>query len=229
MYNDVGLLLTLTNVGLTGVRSYSKRSHSPFEDRISLELAGGGWQSLEDEGHPLILPDTGRPSDGGVEDELLLPLLEEGLDLLLRDRTLCIRNLYLVCLDGGEDIHPGAAGHIPPQDDVPGPEIPVESPGRLVSCDEDGSDGNADLQHEAAVQGDPGVVYQPAVVSGLHHDLQTGLARVAREGDSKLLHLKEVPSARKLHVGEDRDDEEAGYHVVCVSLGDVASPKSYVN
>lgn len=204
-------------------------SYSPFEDRIALKLAGGGWQPLKDEDHPLVLPDSGCPSDGYVEDELVLPLLEEGLDLLLRDGALVVRDLYLVGLDGGEDVHPGAAGHVPPHDDVPRPEVPAESPGRLVSCDEDGTDGHADLQHEAAVEGDADVVDQPAVVPGLHHDLQPGLAWVARIGDGKFLHLEEIPSAWKLHVGEDRCGGVAEYHVVYMCLGDVASPKSYVN
>ncbi len=102
--------------------------HSPFEDGVPFQGGDGGWEAVETQHHPLILADDDRPSVGGVEDHLALPLLEEGLDFVLRNGPLLVEDEDLVRQDSRVEVEPAAAAHIPPNGDVPRPDLPLDLP-----------------------------------------------------------------------------------------------------
>jgi len=102
--------------------------HSPFEDGVSLQSGDGSREAVETQHHPLVLADDDCPSVGGVEDHLALPLLEEGLDLVLGDWPLLVKDENLVRQDSRVEVVPAAAAHIPPNGNVSRPNLPLDLP-----------------------------------------------------------------------------------------------------
>ena len=173
--------------------------NSPFEDGVALQGGERCGQSIEAHHHPEVIADPDGTSEGGVQGQLPLPLLEEALDLVLWNRPLVVEDEDLVGEDPAVEVSPVAAAHVSPDRYVPGPYIPLDPPVGHVCHGEHGAEGEVHVQDLAAVDCHFEVVDEPPVGAGLGHDLDAGLPGTSGDGCRVFLHRKYVPSSRKLH------------------------------
>ena len=173
--------------------------NSPFEDGVALQGGERCGQSIEAHHHPEVVADPDSPSEGGVQGQLPLPLLEEALDLVLWNGPLVVEDEDLVGENPAVEVSPVAAAHVSPYRDVPGPYIPLDPPVGHVGHGEHGAEGEVHVQDLAAVDRHFEVVDEPPVGAGLGHDLDAGLPGTSGDGCRVFLHRKYVPSSRKLH------------------------------
>ena len=80
-----------------------------------------------------------------MEDHLALALLEKALDLVLGDGPLLVEDEDLVRQDPRVDVEPAAAAHVSPDENVPRPDLPLNSPVGQVGYGEQRADGEVDV------------------------------------------------------------------------------------
>jgi hypothetical protein len=64
----------------------------------------------------------------GVEDQLILPLLEEVINLLFWDGPILDEDGYFIGEDAGVEVAPHFTAHVSPEEDIPGSQVPLEPP-----------------------------------------------------------------------------------------------------
>ncbi len=145
-------------------------------------------ECVEAEHHPNVIADHHGPLVGRMEGHLALTLGEESLYLVLRDWPLVIKDEQLVGEDPAVEVHPAAAAHVPPDGDVPGPDVPLDPPVGQVCHREQGAEREVDVEHLAPIHRHLEVVDESPISRGLGHDLDAGLPGTPVDGSGVFLH-----------------------------------------
>jgi hypothetical protein len=93
--------------------------------------------SVDTQHHLLVVADHHGPSVGGVENHLPFALVEELLDLVLRDGTLLVKDEHLVGQDPIVEVRPADAAHVSPDGDVTRPDVPGPRVGQVRSVNKE--------------------------------------------------------------------------------------------
>jgi hypothetical protein len=171
-----------------------KQFDSPFEDRVALQGGERHRQCIEAQHHPEVVTYHHSTPEGCMEGHLSLALMKEAFNLVFRDGSLVVEEEHLIGEDYAVEVRPVAAAHVPPDGDVPGPDVPPGSSSQARRTERE-----VHVEHLAPVYRHFEVVNESPVGLGLSHDLYAGLPGTPGDGCGVLLHGEDGPTPRKLH------------------------------